>query len=91
MIGGMSDLSFTDYEIQLSPGDKLFVYTDGVPEASTSDNAMFGVDRMLEALNTDPDADPESVLKNVRDAVDCFVKDGEQFDDLTMMCMEYRG
>ena len=91
VIGGMSDLSFTDYEIQLSPGDKLFVYTDGVPEASTSDNAMFGVDRMLEALNTDPDADPESVLKNVRDAVDCFVKDGEQFDDLTMMCMEYRG
>ena len=91
VIGGMSDLSFTDYEIQLSPGDKLFVYTDGVPEASTSDNAMFGVDRMLEALNTDPDADPESVLKNVRDAVDGFVKDGEQFDDLTMMCMEYRG
>ena len=48
-------------------------------------------DRMLEALNSDPAADPESVLKNVRGAVDSFVKDAEQFDDLTMLCVEYRG
>ena len=91
VIGGMDGLSFTDYELTLSPGDKLFVYTDGVPEATSSVDGMFGMDRMLNALNTDPAASPENVLKNVRAAVDAFVKDDEQFDDLTMLCLEYKG
>ena len=46
---------------------------------------------MLEAMNEDPDASPEEILKNVRKAVDAFVKDAEQFDDLTMLCLEYKG
>ncbi|MBO4278758.1 MAG: serine/threonine-protein phosphatase [Spirochaetales bacterium] len=91
VIGGMADISFKDYELQLSPGDKLFVYTDGVPEATSSADGMFGTQRMLGSLNTDPEASPEQVLKNVRIAVDSFVKDDEQFDDLTMMCVEYKG
>lgn len=91
VLGGMEGLSFKDYELTLSPGDKLFVYTDGVPEATSSVDGMFGMDRMLEALNTDPAASPEDVLKNVRSAVDAFVKDDEQFDDLTMLCVEYKG
>ena len=52
---------------------------------------MFGMDRMLEALNKDPDGSPEQILKNVQDAVDGFVLDAEQFDDLTMLCLEYKG
>ena len=52
---------------------------------------MFGTDRMIEALNTDPDAAPDQILANVRKAVDEFVKDYEQFDDLTMMCIRYDG
>lgn len=91
VLGGMDGLSFKDYELTLSPGDKLFVYTDGVPEATSSVDGMFGMERMLEALNTDPTASPENVLKNVRNAVDAFVKDDEQFDDLTMLCLEYKG
>ena len=91
VLGGMPDLSFKDYELQLSSGDKLFVYTDGVPEATSSSDGMFGTERMLAALNTDPEASPEQVLDNVRSAVDGFVKDDEQFDDLTMLCVEYRG
>ena len=51
---------------------------------------MFGTDRMIEALNIDPNAAPQQILKNVREAVDDFVKDAEQFDDLTMMCFEYK-
>ena len=43
------------------------------------------------ALNAQPDAPPEQTLRNVRAAVDAFVKDAEQFDDLTMLCVEYRG
>ena len=54
------------------------------------DHELFGTERMLAALNEGTGASPESVLQNVRAAVDCFVKNAEQFDDLTMFCMEYR-
>ena len=75
----------------MEPGAKLFVYTDGVPEATDADKELFGTGRMLDALNADKSAAPVQVLKNVRRAVDGFVKDAEQFDDLTMLCLEYRG
>ena len=75
----------------MEPGSRLFVYTDGVPEATNADNELFGTERMVEALNIQPDAAPEDVLKHVRQAVDDFVKDAEQFDDLTMLCIEYKG
>ena len=91
VIGGMEDVSYKEYELQLKPGAKLFVYTDGVPEAEDAQKKMFGTERMVNALNEDPDASPEQILKNVLRAVDGFVKDAEQFDDLTMMCVEYRG
>ena len=52
---------------------------------------MFGTERMVETLNTAADSSPREVLKTVREAVDDFVKDAEQFDDLTMLCLEYRG
>ena len=55
------------------------------------DRNMFGMDRIAETLNADPDTDPESTLKTMRKELDGFVKDAEQFDDLTMMCIEYRG
>ena len=91
IIGGMADTRYADYELRLRPGDKLFVYTDGVPEASDTDGAMFGTERMLAALNEGEDDAPEKLLGNVRRAVDGFVKGAEQFDDLTMLCLEYRG
>ena len=89
--GAMENTKYRDYTLPLEPGSKLFVYTDGVPEATAADVSMFGTDRMLTALNKDPEADPEQILKNVRAAVDGFVEDAEQFDDLTMLCIEYRG
>ena len=91
VIGAMEGIKYKDYELELKPGDKLFVYTDGVPEATDAEYKLFGTDRLTEALNADPDAEPEQTLKNVREAVDAFVKDAEQFDDLTMLCLEYRG
>ena len=91
VLGGMEGTRYKQYEWQLTPGSRLFVYTDGVPEAADADKRLFGKDRMLDALNADPDATPEQLLKNVRAAVDGFVKDAEQFDDLTMLCVEYRG
>ena len=91
VIGGMEGVRYREYEIQLEPGARLFVYTDGVPEATNAKEEMFGTDRMLDALNTEADASPQEILKNVRVAVDDFVQDAEQFDDLTMLCLEYRG
>ena len=91
VIGAMDGVQYKDYELMLYPGDKLFVYTDGVPEATDVENKLFGTERMLTALNEDPDAAPDQILMNIRRAVDKFVQDAEQFDDLTMLCMEYKG
>lgn len=91
VVGGMDGVQYKNYELRLEPGAKIFVYTDGVPEATDAENKLFGTDRMLEALNRQPDASPEQILKNVREAVDGFVRDAEQFDDLTMLCVEYKG
>ena len=91
VLGGMEGIMYRQYEIRLKPGDMLFLYTDGVPEASDSSEELFGADRMLAALNESTDKSPKEILKNVRKAVDEFVKDAEQFDDLTMLCLEYKG
>ena len=91
VVGGMEDAIYREYELQLKPGTKLFVYTDGVPEATNQDDELFGNERMLAALNQNRDASPEDILQNVRRAVDSFVGDAEQFDDLTMLCLEYSG
>lgn len=91
VIGGMEGMKYREYEIQLDPGDKLFLYTDGVPEATDADEKLFGTERMLNALNAVKDETPQGVLEGVRRAVDDFVKAAEQFDDLTMLCVEYKG
>ena len=69
----------------------MFVYTDGVIEATSADMELFGTERLLGALNEDPSAPPEQILRRVSEAVSAFVQDAEQFDDLTMLCLEYRG
>ncbi len=91
VIGGMKGMRYKEYEFQMQPGDKVFVYTDGVAEAANSRDEFFGTDRMLAALNEHPEASPKETLKAVRTAVDKFVSGGEQFDDLTMLCLEYKG
>ena len=91
VIGGIEGVRYSEYSLQLEPGDKLFVYTDGVPEATAEGGEMFGTERMVAALNACGDNSPEGILRGVRNAVDKFVGDAEQFDDLTMMCLEYKG
>jgi sigma-B regulation protein RsbU (phosphoserine phosphatase) len=91
VVGGMGGVKYPDYELQLEPGDKLFVYTDGVPEATSKMDGLFGTDRMVAALEGQNESSAEEVLKSVQDAVDDFVGDDEQFDDLTMLCLDYRG
>ena len=91
VIGGMEGMKYKEYQIALDPGDKIFLYTDGVAEATDLDNNLFGIDRTVDALKENTSADSKEVLKNVRAAVDRFVGEAEQFDDLTMLCLEYKG
>ena len=91
VIGVMPGVRYTEYTLQMNPGDRIFVYTDGVPEATAADKEMFGMERMTQALNRYPGCTPNEILKNVKAAVDEFTAEAEQFDDLTMMCLEYRG
>ena len=91
VVGVMEGVPYTEYEIQLEPGDKLFVYTDGVPEATNAEEELFGTDRMIEALSTANDEAPKKVLETVKSAVDEFVGEADQFDDITMLCLQYKG
>ena len=91
VIGGMAGVKYREYELQLNPGDKIFLYTDGVPEATNGKQELFGTERMIAALNGVKDGNPEQVLGGVRRAVDEFVQEEEQFDDLTMLCLVYKG
>jgi len=91
VIGAMKMTKYREYEIQLEPGSKLFLYTDGVAEATNAQNELFGTDRLLDALNNRQSDTPEQALNSVQDAVEEFVAGAPQFDDLTMLCIHYRG
>ncbi len=90
-VGWFEECVYGEYEIQLKPGDRLFVYTDGVAEATNAEEELFGTDRTVAALNKNVNASPKEMLGNIKEAVDGFVKDAEQFDDLTMLALEYKG
>ncbi len=91
IVGAMEGISYHDYEIVLKPGSKLFLYTDGVPEACNETNTMFGTDRMIAALNMGRKKNPEELIHHVQNAVDRYKGEAEQFDDETMLCLEYKG
>lgn len=91
VLGGMSGMKYREYEIQMQPGEKLFVYTDGVPEATNAREEMLGADRMIEFLNRDPERGPERLLKEMKTDVDAFAGEAPQFDDLTMLSFVYNG
>ena len=90
-VATMEGIKFKEHEFILEPGDCLFVYTDGVPEATNSENELFGNERMLDALNKNPDAMPKETLEHVMEGINEFVLDAKQFDDITMLCLKYFG
>ena len=91
VLGGMEDLSYSEYELHLEPDARLFLYTDGVPEASKQDNVLFGLERTIAALRSAEDGTPKQILDAVNRAVSDFVGNERQFDDLTMLCVHYIG
>ena len=91
VIGGMEDLHYKEYEMKMEPGSTLFVYTDGIAEATDLQNNMFGTERTLSALNAHAGAAPEALLNEVACAVDKFVGEAPQFDDMTMLSVSFHG
>ena len=87
----MEGLRFRGGERELQEGEVIYVYTDGVTEATNAENELFGLDRMLDALNIDVNAELKEIDTNVRKAIDAFVKDAPQFDDITMLTFRYNG
>ena len=91
MVGYMDKVKYRTYELTMKKGSKLFLYTDGVAEATNAKEELFGTKRMIEALRKAENGTPKEILAGVRRAVDGFVEDAPQFDDLTMLCVEYFG
>ena len=91
VIGAMEGVKYRSYEVQMEPGAKLFVYTDGIAEATNIHNELFGTERLVEVLQAHSDAAPSEILHEVDAAVNRFVGEAPQFDDMTMLCIEYRG
>ena len=90
VVGFFADSPYTEYEIQLEKGSKLFIYTDGIPECRDKDG-QFGMDRTLELLNKYENESVENICKNVLNDVTAFMGNMDQFDDITMLCLEYIG
>ncbi len=89
VLAGMPGARYRTYELELDKGDMLFVYTDGVAEATNANSELFGTERMLAALNK-PFTSCQELLRNVRADIDEFVGDAPQFDDITMLGFEMR-
>ena len=88
VLAGMENVKFRQYELKMDAGDTLFVYTDGVAEATDSSNQLFGTERMINALNRDPDSEPQKLISNVSENINEFVGETDQFDDITMLAIK---
>ena len=90
-VATMEGIRFKEHEFELHPGDSLFVYTDGVCEATNAKNELYGNDRLIAALNKDSSLPPKEILKNVKESIEEFVGEAPQFDDITMLGFKYLG
>ncbi len=88
VLAGMEGSRYKEYELQLEPGDRLFLYTDGVAEATNIHNELYGTNRMLVTLNRNKDESCEVLLRCLKDDIDAFVGEAPQFDDITMLSLE---
>lgn len=90
-LGAMEGVVYKEYEMDLDPGDVLFVYTDGVPEAINVKEEQYGTERMLLVLSELSGMAMETLLPAVKADMDVFVGEAEQFDDITMLGLRYNG
>ena len=90
VLAGMEGMRYRAGSVTLAPGDKVFQYTDGVTEATNAGSELYGKDRLEHILNVHRDKAPAELLPAIKADIDLFVGDAPQFDDMTMLCLEYR-
>lgn len=91
VLGGMPGMHYDLQEIQLNPGDRIYLYTDGVTEATRGDGALFGEERLVNCLNNNIDKNDKDLLASVQVDIDEFIEGADQFDDITMLALDYIG
>ena len=91
MLAGMDGIPYTTHSIKLTKGDQLFIYTDGVTEATNVTNELYGENRLLTVMKSGIGKAPRDVLDIVRNDINSFVQDAPQFDDITMLELSYLG
>ena len=91
VLAGMDGIKYKMQEMQLSRGDILYLYTDGVTEATNADNELFGEERLLNALNSREFDSMQELCDFIKSEVDAFVGEAPQFDDITMVALKYLG
>ncbi len=91
VLAGMEDSPYSNYQIQFEPGDTLYLYTDGVPEATDADEAFYGMDRMVEALNRADSHSCKAIVTAMTADIDAFVAGSDQYDDVTQLAFTYFG
>lgn len=90
VLAGMEGIRYKCGSIQLEPGDKIFQYTDGVTEATNQDNELYGIKRLENVLVRNKDCTSAELLSRVKENIDEFVGTAPQFDDITMLCVEFK-
>ena len=90
VLAGMEGMKYRAGSMMLEPGDKIFQYTDGVTEAKNINNELYGMDRLGEILNKVKLGTPHEILPAIKKDIDEFVGEAPQFDDITMLCLEYK-
>ena len=93
VMGGMDELDYVGQELTLEPGDKLFLYTDGVTEALSEDEELYGEERLLKCLNEmqADDMPLKEIQQHVQQDLQKHVGEAEQSDDITMLALSYSG
>ena len=90
VLAGMEGSHYREYEVLMAPGDRLFLYTDGVAEATNANNEFYGTEKMLKVLNNNKNISCEELLYKIKEDIDSFVKEAPQFDDITMLSLEIK-
>ncbi len=91
VLAGMDGIQYKLQELDLNKGDRIYLYTDGVTEATDLNNNLYGEDRLLKFINANKDKVGGDLLKSVKADIDTFVGEADQFDDITMLLLEYNG
>ena len=91
MLGALRTATYSSGKLRLAPGERLLLYTDGVTEAHDAADGLFGEERLLELMRAQASGSPTEVCAATRRAVDAFAGKREQFDDITVLVLEYRG